>query len=398
MTNPKQEILPVEAFLEELHENIFPYWINKMVDHENDGFYGRRDGHDILDTEHPKGVILNSRILWTFSHAFRHFKELELETMANRAYQYITKYFFDTLNGGVHWMLDYKGKPLETKKYVQGQAFAIYALTEYFLATGKEESLKKAVELFHLVERYSFDQKENGYLEAFDEKWNLLEDICLSEKDVNAKKTMNTHLHILEAYTTLYAASRNSVVEQQLRNLLIIFKEKIINRNFQYDLFFDEHWNVQSRKISFGCDIGGSWLLCEAAKALGDANLLQEIQQLAVKTVDKTITEGLDEDGGLMNEMTRDGYLDSDKHWWPQTEALVGLVNAWEITGDERYLTTARDVWNFILENLIDHKHGEWHWMVDRAGNVNYNTNKAGPWKGPYHNGRALMELHVRLS
>lgn len=398
MTKRNPSILPVSAFLEELKENIFPYWMNKMVDDEYGGFYGRRDGHDILDVKFPKGVILNTRILWTFSNATRNFRELELEKMADRAYQYITRYFFDKVNGGVFWMVDYQGNPHQTKKQIYAQAFAIYSLAEYYLATGKNESLNQAIELFRLVERFSFDNQENGYFEAFDERWNLLRDLRLSEKDANEKKTMNTHLHLLEAYTVLYTAWKDDILKQKLRNLVTLFTDKIINKNFQYDLFFDEHWDVQSSKTSFGHDIEGSWLLCEAARVLDDSKLLSEVQQLAVRTTDKTIADGLDKDGGLMNEIESAKFLDSDKHWWPQAEAMVGFVNAWEITGDEKYLMKANDVWMFIKRNLIDRKNGEWYWMVDREGTISYNEDKAGPWKCPYHNGRALMELWRRLS
>jgi mannobiose 2-epimerase len=209
---------------------------------------------------------------------------------------------------------------------------------------------------------------------------------------------MNTHLHVLEAYTVLYQVWPDEFLKSQLLNLINIFKGKIINNNYQYDLFFDENWNVQSTKTSYGHDIEGSWLMCEAAYVVGDENLINEIQQLAIRTVDKTISVGFDKDGGLMNEVEPGKFLDSDKHWWPQVEAMVGLVNAWQITGDERYLGKTIEVWSFIKQNLIDHKNGEWHWMVHRNGEVNFKEEKAGPWKCPYHNGRGLIEVCKRLS
>ena len=394
----KSTIVPIEELVHELKQNVFPYWINKMVDPERGGFYGKRDGHDVLEVNAPKAIILNTRILWTFSNAARTFADPAYFKMADRAYAYLIEHFRDKVHGGVYWMLDYLGNPLQPKKQVYAQAFAIYALTEYFLATKNEDSLKEAIKLFHLIERYSFDAKGNGYLEAFDEQWNLLEDLRLSDKDANEKKTMNTHLHVLEAYTLLYQAWKGEYLGNQLYNLIRIFQEKIINRNFQYDLFFDEHWRLQSAKTSFGHDIEGSWLLCEAAYALGDESLIKEIQALAIKTVDKTIADGLDTDGGLMNEVATGKFLDGDKHWWPQVEAMVGLVNAWQITGDTRYLKKTNEVWSFIKKNLIDHEYGEWHWMVSRNGEVNYKEEKAGPWKCPYHNGRGLMEVYKRLS
>ncbi len=394
----KSQLVPVDELLKELKENIFPYWINKMVDPEYGGFYGKRDGHDVLEKNAPKAIILNTRILWTFSKAARTFNDPTYFQVADRAYHYIIHHFIDKVNGGVFWMVDYQGNPLQSKKQVYAQAFALYAFTEYYLATKNEESLKEAIKFFHLIERYSFDAKENGYFEAFDERWNLLEDLRLSDKDANAKKTMNTHLHVLEAYTVLYQAWKDDYLGKQLYNLIKIFQEKIINKNFQYDLFFDEHWKLQSTKTSFGHDIEGSWLLCEAAYSLGDESLIKEIQALAIRTVDKTIADGLDKDGGLMNEVEPGEFLDGDKHWWPQVEAMVGLVNAWQITNDKKYLEKTNEVWSFIKNNLIDHEHGEWHWMVHRNGEVNYKEEKAGPWKCPYHNGRGLIEVYKRLS
>lgn len=396
--NVKSHLVPVEELLKELKENIFPYWINKMVDPEYGGFYGKRDGHDVLETNATKAIILNTRILWTFSNAARIFGDPTYLQIADRAYHYIIHHFIDKAQGGVYWIVDYQGKPFQTKKQVYAQAFAIYAFAEYYLATKNEESLKEAIKLFHLIERYSFDKNENGYFEAFDEQWNLLEDLRLSDKDANEKKTMNTHLHVLEAYTVLYQAWKDEFLENQLRNLIMIFKDKIINKDFQYDLFFDEHWKLQSHKTSYGHDIEGSWLLCEAAYALDDKELTKEIEALAIKTVDKTIQDGLDSDGGLMNETEPGKFLDGDKHWWPQVEAMVGLVNAWQITGDEKYLHTTNRIWSFIKTNLIDHKNGEWFWMVHRNGEVNYKEEKAGPWKCPYHNGRGLTEVFRRLS
>ena len=390
--------IPLDELADELKENILPYWMEKMVDHEHGGFYGRRDGYDELDKYADKGIILNTRILWTFSSAARAFDDPAYRKTADRAYHYIKEYFIDAKNGGVYWMVDYKGNPTQTKKQVYAQAFAIYALAEYFLATGIQQSLDEAIRLFELIEQYSFDKKDDGYLEAFDEEWNLLEDLRLSDKDANEKKTMNTHLHVLEAYTTLHSVWKNSTLEKQLRNLVILFKEKIINDNFQYDLFFNEHWELQSRTTSFGHDIEGSWLLCEAAAVLNDDELLKEIQDIAIKTVDKTLSDGLDEDGGLMNETKPDGLTDTDKHWWPQAEALVGLVNSWQISGNDVYLSHANRVWKFIKANLVDEKNGEWFWMVHRDQQVNYKEDKAGPWKCPYHNGRAMIELIKRLS
>lgn len=383
--------------LHELTTNVLPYWMNKMTDNQHGGFYGRRDGHDNLDKESPKGIILNTRILWTFSAAVKVLQDhVYLET-AHRAFEYIMNCFLDKEHGGVYWMVDYKGEPLQTKKQIYAQAFAIYAFTEYFLVSRNEDSLHEAKKLFYLIEQHSFDSSENGYLEAFDRQWNLLDDLRLSEKDANEKKTMNTHLHVLEAYTNLYRVWKDPALEKQLKNLIIVFRDKIVNKNFHFDLFFNEHWQVQSREISFGHDIEGSWLMHEAAEVLGDKRLLHEMERLAVTMADTSLREGLDADGGLMNEAGPDGHKDTDKHWWPQAEAIVGYVNAWQLTGDTRYMEKAEKVWSFVKQHLIDSKNGEWFWRTDRTGVVNFQEDKAGPWKCPYHNGRAALEIVSRL-
>lgn len=378
--------------LTELQDNILPYWRDKMIDHQNGGFYGRRDGFDKLDEYADKGVILNTRILWTFSHAAHRFSK-EYNGLATRAYEFLIDRFVDHEKGGVYWMLDYKGIPVNTKKQVYAQAFAIYALAEYYLLSGNESSLKHAIGLFHNIERYSFDGRDNGYLEAFDRDWKLLEDLRLSDKDANEKKTMNTHLHVLEAYTNLYRCWRDNRLLTQLKNLIGLFNRRIITSDHHFGLFFDDKWNSRSAAISYGHDIEGSWLLYEAAIVSEDEGLIRETGEMAIRMVDAAIREGLDDDGGLRNESH-----DPNKDWWPQAESLVGLVNAWQITRSPAYLATAEKVWGFIRKHIIDPKNGEWFWGVNHSGEVNWREDKAGPWKCPYHNARAMLELAERLS
>lgn len=390
-----------ESLRKELNQNILPYWINKMQDEVFGGFYGRRDGFDALEEKADKAIILNTRILWTFSHALRvsgKTTALPLyRAMADRAYRYICHYFIDQEYGGVFWQLNYQGKPVNKKKQIYAQAFAIYAFSEYYLATENAEALARAVELFELIEKYSLDPVHNGYMEAFDQQWKVMDDLRLSDKDANEKKTMNTHLHVLEAYTNLYRCTKAPILQKQLRNLIHVFLDKIIDQKNHFQLFFDEQWNVKSKTISFGHDIEGSWLLQEAAEVLDDEDLILVTRKKAVEMVDITIQEGLDADGGLMNERHGDGSLDRDKHWWPQAEALVGLVNAWQTTSNHRYLEYTEQLWNFIDDHLIDREDGEWYWMVNARGEVIRSEEKAGPWKCPYHNGRAIMELLHRL-
>lgn len=380
-----------------LAEHILPYWMNKTIDLKNGGFVGRIDGNGKLDERSGKGSVLNARILWTFSSAYNALKDPAYLKVADRAFDYLTTHFVDKKFGGIFWMLDYLGHPLETKKQIYAQAFALYGLSEYYRATKNEKALKSAIALFGLIEKYAFDPEENGYFEAYDQKWNLLEDLRLSDKDANEKKTMNTHLHILEAYSALYEVWKDEHLQKQLKNLLELFMDKFVSEDFRFRLFFDEHWQTKSSEISFGHDIEGSWLLQEAAEKLEDQKLIDQTKKLANSMVDKVIMTGMDKDGGIWNAAADHGITDEDKHWWPQAEAIVGLVNAWQNSADQNYLKMAEKVWEFTKNKIIDQDNGEWWFRVNKQGQPYLNEDKVGPWKCPYHNGRACLEIIKRM-
>jgi mannobiose 2-epimerase len=162
-------------------------------------------------------------------------------------------------------------------------------------------------------------------------------------------------------------------------------------------LFFDEKWILKSDKFSYGHDVEGGWLLHEAAEILNNEEIFQKVRSKAVTMTDAALEGGLDVDGGLMYEGDDNGIIDRDKHWWPQAEALVGLVNAFQISGDPKYMDKAKSVWAFINEKIVDHENGEWYWSYKADGSINKLDDKAGPWKCPYHNGRAMLELMRRL-
>lgn len=379
--------------------NLLDFWSSKTIDYENGGFYGRIDGNNILHSKADKCIILNTRILWTFSAAAQKTQKQEHINIARRAKDYILNHFWDYDKGGVFWMLDYKGNVIDTKKQIYAQGFTMYALSEYFLLTGDETAKSKAIDLFYLMEEYSFDTIENGYLEAFSKDWKLLEDLRLSDKDANEKKTMNTHLHIVEAYTNLYRIWKNDELKQQLTNLIQLFLNKIINsKTHHLHLFFDEFWNIKSHEISFGHDIETSWLLTEAAEVLGDEKILAIIKTKAVKMAATTLAKAVDTDYSILYESQNGKISDSDRHWWVQAEAVVGFVNAFQITSDKRYLEVAQNTWQYIDKHIIDHKNGEWFWRLNHRNIVNLSENKVGPWKAPYHNVRACLEILHRIS
>ena len=411
-----------------LENNILPFWLEKMQDNENGGFYGRIDGSGVLHPDAEKGAILNARILWTFSAAYRVLEKEELLKAATRAKDYLVDHFIDPEYGGVYWSVDYKGEPLDTKKQFYAIAFAIYGLSEYARATGNREALEYALDLYDCIEEHAFDDEQNGYIEACTREWGKIGDMRLSELDANYPKSQNTHLHIMEAYANLlrclkemraqeqcdYVPAIGSVlpvgisvppetmvsVEGALRNIISIFIDKILNPETNHlDLFFDMDWTRGAGHLeSYGHDIECSWLLHEAALVLGDENLLEKVENV-VQKVAKASEKGLREDGSMIHEANLDtGHVDDDLHWWVQAENVVGWFNVWQHFGDEEAFKKSEKCWHYIKENLVDFDNGEWYWSRHPDGSLNTVDDKAGFWKCPYHNSRMCLEIIERTA
>ncbi len=384
----------------ELTGNVLPYWMGRMCRPEG-GFYGRIDGREKLDAEAPVGNIMTARILWTFASAYRLLKgsdgaEAYLD-MALRAKNIIINKFYDSEFGGTYWSLNPDGSPLDTKKQIYAIAFTIYGLAELNRATGDGQALEYAIKLFNAIEDHSFDVRKDGYFEAFTRSWESIEDMRLSDKDANESKTMNTHLHVLEAYTCLYRIWNNSLLEERLRGLIHIFENRILGDDGHLRLFFDEDWNCWYDTVSYGHDIEASWLIHEAALVLGDPEVLERIEALVPRIV-AAAGEGLSPCGGMIYEKnTATGHLDEDFHWWVQAETVMGYFNLWDHFGLQDGLEKALVTWDFIKDNLIDRENGEWFWSLRADGTTNRCDDKAGFWKCPYHNGRMCLEILERL-
>ena len=409
-----------------LEKNILRFWLDKMQDHENGGFYGRIDGQGVLHPEAEKGAILNARILWSFSAAYRVLGNPEYLEAATRAKDYLIEHFVDKEYGGIYWSVDYKGQPLDTKKQFYAIGFAIYGLSEYARATGDREALDYAIELYECVEEHSFDPQYNGYIEACTREWGEIADMRLSDFDANYPKSQNTHLHIIEPYTNLYrclremqaAESCNYVpvlgsvlpigvtvpletlarVEGSLRNLIDIFTDKILNPETHHlDLFFEMDWTRGAGHLeSYGHDIECSWLMHEAALVLGDQKVLKKVEKI-VREVAKASEKGLRTDGSMIHEANVDtGHADDDLHWWIQAENVVGWYNIYQYFGDEDALEKVFRCWEYIKTQLIDWEHGEWYWSRHPDGSLNTTDDKAGFWKCPYHNSRMCLEIIER--
>lgn len=384
---------------QEIQEYILPFWIEHAIDDEYGGFYGEVNSEGRAINHANKGVVLNARILWTFSAAYKKFNKRKYLETAERAYSYLINNFKDEKYGGYFWMLDHKGKPVNTRKQIYAQGFVIYGLSEYYRATGFKPALGEAQELFEMIEKYSYDPVYSGYFEAYSADWNPIEDMRLSAKDANEKKSMNTHLHILEPYTNLFRIWPDKLLKEKIEKLIEIFLHKIFDKKSGHlSLFFDEDWTVKSDLISFGHDIEAGWLLSEAAETIGAENMVKDVSETAVKLTELTRIEGTDIDHSIFYEASPFKITDDDKHWWVQGEAVVGYLNAYQISGDAKFLDEALLVWEFIQRFVSDKVNGEWHKIVTSSGKVKPDQNKVDAWKCPYHNSRTCLEIIGRIN
>ena len=378
----------------ELLEDILPFWRERTVDAERGGFIAEMSNDLQIRPEAGKGLILNARILWTFSATARFSNDQADRALAQRAYDYLIEHFLDRDHGGYYWELDPAGVVVDVTKKIYGQAFCVYALCEYHRAFDDPAALQHAIDVFRLIESRSRDPVHGGYGEALSRDWQPIEDVRLSDKDLNERKSMNTHLHVLEGYTNLYRVWPDAQLRALLMELIAVFFTHIIDHQTNhFHHFFDEEWRPRSDSYTFGHDIEGSWLLCEAAEATEHEPTIATVRKSALEIAHCVLEEAVDADGGLYYEGRSLRIIDSNKEWWPQAEAVVGFLNAYEISKEEIFLQAALRCWDFIDRRIIDRVHGEWFWRVDRHGNPDPNEPKVSMWKCPYHNGRACLEI-----
>lgn len=382
-------------FLYHLQNNILPYWQNQMTDPRG-GLYGRRDGDGTLFPDAPKGAILHGRALWTFAAAYRMTGRAEYLAEAQRLKRYIIDHFVDNEFGGVYWSLNADGTPLDTRKQFYALGFVLYGMSELVRAAGDEEALQLSCALYHCIETHSRDRAWGGYMEAAARDWQEIADMRLSDKDANEKKTMNTHLHIIEPYTNLYRVWPDESLRATLKDLLNLFLDTIEDaRTHHLGLFFNEKWERQDEFVSYGHDIEASWLLLETAQVLDDAALLNKTL-VHTRAIALEALKALQPDGSMIYERRADGTLDMERHWWVQAEAVIGQVYLYRFHHMEEALDGARRTWQYIRENLIDPA-GEWYWSRMPDGSINRRDDHAGFWKCPYHNGRMCMEVAACL-
>lgn len=378
-------------------DSILNYWSERTIDEKNGGFVGQIDFNDHLIANAEKGSVLNARILWTFSASYKTTRNENHKKLAKRAFEFLATNFYDTQFGGLFWSINEDKTPKDTKNQIYALAFAIYGLSEYYAISKEERALEIAKNLYAKIQEHSYDKINKGYFEAFTRDWQPIDDLRLSEKDANEKKTMNTHLHIIEGYVNLYKVWKDEKLLVDIVELLETIEKYFINTETGHlRLFFDENWKEKPDVISYGHDIEAAWLLQQCAEISENETLIANYKKHAIQIAEVT-KEGLDADGGLWYEYDpQKNELIAEKHWWPQAEALIGFYNAYQLTGKEEYLDIVYRNWKFIKKYMIDQKNGEWHWGVYDDYSI-MKKDKAGFWKCPYHNGRACLELIHRI-
>jgi mannobiose 2-epimerase len=397
-----------DAARAELTQNILPFWTEHAFD--ADGWLQGAVLDDLsLDDSRPRHAVIAARILWTFSAAIRDLPELrdDLEPTALKALDVLLGAFWDDTDGGVYWALGPDGSVAADRKQIYAQAFAIYGLSQWSDVTEDERARDAAWSLFELLEAHARDRVAGGYLEALTRSWGPLANTALSDKDLSVPKSMNTNLHVLEAYTTLLRATGDSRVREALHDLLGVSLEHIVSLEpFAHcELFFDRDWRSHVDTVSYGHDIEASWLLWDAWEALleagiDDAALAERTRSVALKLARAVRDHGQDPDGGVVYEGTAEGVVNAQKHWWPQAEGVVGWLNAFQLAGRPEDRESALAAWGFIEAKVIDREHGEWFAELERDGTVREGVEgdvKIGPWKCPYHNARACLEVLRRV-
>jgi mannobiose 2-epimerase len=386
------------AVSDHLFGHILPFWCGEAVDHEHGGWMGWLSNDLTPDRAKPKGLIVHARILWAFSAAYRERPEAIYREMADRALLYLLTRFRDIEHGGAFWRLDDHGRVIEDVKKTYGQAFCIYALAEYHRAFESAAVLQEAKAIFELLEAHAHDDAHGGYFEVCSRDWSTVIEAALSEKDLTEKKSMNSHLHVLEAYTNLLRVWNDPRVAKRLRELIQLFEERIFDsRTLHLHHFFDEQWNVRSDTYTFGHDIEASWLLREAAEVLGDLEVIKRVESLSARVAEVVLNEAIDRDGALCYEGKAGAIIDAGKECWPQAEAVIGFLNAYELSGEKKFLEAAQRVWSFIDRHLVDRVNGEWFWRINEDGRPDLALPKVSEWKGPYHSSRMCLELIRRI-
>ncbi len=385
----------------ELRTNILPFWLQHARNHTRGGFFGLIAADLRADPDAARGSLLTSRILWAFSAAYHRYGDPAYLEMAEWAYDDLVHTMLDPRHGGVFWSVRADGTPLDTRKHIYAEVFAIYALAEFHRtgAPAASDALAQAIAIHRALETHAHDRVHGGYFEEMDRAWNRQGDLGPRRRLMGgeAPKSQNAHLHILEAYTNLYRVWPDAGLRQDLRELADVMLTRVLDpATHHLRLFLDDDWTPRSDEISFGHDIEFSWLICETAETLEDPGLISRARAEAVAIAAACLREGVDADGGMFNTAGPRGLRDTNKDWWPQAEAVTGFINAWQLSHEARFLIAACRTWGFIEHPLVNREKGEWYRSTDRAGHPDRSSPPASMWKCPYHNSRACLQAAGR--
>jgi len=386
-----------KEIVQDLTGNILTFWATHSPD-PSGGFYGTLNFDGTPREDASKGGILNARMVWTFSAAYRLLKDEQYLTLANRAQRYFLDHFIDQEYGGSFYTVSATGEPLDTQKDTYQNVFAIYGLTEHYRATGNKESLDAAVAIYRKMIEHAYDPAYGGFIgcvecrgqeKLFNREWEKFE--------IEFPKTMNTNLHVLEALTNLYRVWNDEGLRKHLQEEIDVMSHKVLNQaTWHEQLFLTMDWQNQMDIDSYGHDIEFSWLLVEAAEVLGDEEILKDTERIAVNIASVQLEQGIDEKGAMLSDKSGD-HVSTNFSWWVQSEAVVGFLNAWQISGDKKFLDAAVRTWEWIKEYMIDREYGEWYGNVNSDGSPRKNGVKADQWRCPYHNSRMGLEVITRI-
>ncbi len=389
----KNELAP-QPFESELRDNILPFWMQHTLDRENGGFYGAVTNDLRVDNEIERSAVLCSRILWTFSTAASLYGDESCLRTARWAFDYLSSHFWDEQNQGMYWSLDWRGLPVNDRKHTYAQAFSIYGLAAFYQASGEPKSLALAQNLFRLIETHTFDPVSGGNIECRARDWSALADMRLSDKEIDSSMSMNTLLHLMEAYAALARVWPDETLVKKLDGLVRVFLEHVIDPQTGHQrLFFDHQWNSLSEHISYGHDIETSWLLVEAAEVLGDPLLLERVRTIALSMAQVVYDQALQPDGSILYEIAPGGQREENRHWWAHAEAVVGFYNAHQISGQAHFARAAGQVWEYIHAHCEDRQNGDWFKLLNQQGEPDLDHDKVGPWECPYHHARMCYEM-----
>jgi mannobiose 2-epimerase len=382
----------------ELVSNILDFWMRNVIDYDTGSFNGSVSGDGTINPKADKGVLMATRALWTFSRAYKTIPDAEYLKTADLLFNYIDRHFIDKEYGGVYWLLDYSGIPVKTEKKIYGQAFALFGLAEYAKASGNKKALELASDLFDLCEKFGRDHESGGYIESYLRGWEPAPVMKLSSREPDAPKSMNTNLHVMEAYSTFAHHFPDDKIKEALEKEVHSFKNFIVRKAGHLGMFFDMDWKLLSENISYGHDLEASWLLTEAAENTGNKELITESREASILLAETALQEAIDKDGGIICEGDEKGpHIKNFKEWWMQAEAMVGFLNAYQITKKEIFLEKSLSLWEYSKKMLI-RPEGEWYFYVGADGITDKTRELAGQWKCPYHTGRACIEVHERLT